>query len=153
LCAAGFVLSGVRQHFYANFLKVSNFLHSVKREPYLIYFFGSCAKHTALRNNIKDRPAYFACAAKARERTYLSGHYNGLFSAGFPTGIRGAIFAASSDPKNCLLTSLSGQALNRPPEGSTALYCNFLRLAQAILICNLQPEDFLSGCASLVATC
>jgi len=43
----------------------------------------------------------------------------GLFSVGFPTGVRGATNASSSNPTNRLPTSLKGQA-TRPPGGSTA---------------------------------
>ena len=74
-------------------------------------------KHHAAQN-IKQQPAINARADRARGSS-ASGSCNGLFSAGFPTGVQGVLFATSTDPTNQLPTSLLGQA-TRPPGGSTA---------------------------------
>src|SRR3954453_14433105 len=44
-------------------------------------------------------------AFRAYKRTRLLGHAMGLFSAGFPTGVRGAPSTTSSNPTNRLSTS------------------------------------------------
>ena len=66
--------------------------------------------------NIKERPAKYARAARARGRS-TPGSCNGLFSAGFPTGVQGRL------PHLTQRTSFplpsTGQA-TRPPGGSTA---------------------------------
>src|SRR5580658_9482706 len=71
------------------------------------------------------------------------GSCNGLFSAGFPTGVQGlSPHLTQRTSINQLPNSLMGQAL-RPPGGSTATYCancNSLRLAHTTLYCKCCPE-------------
>ncbi len=68
-----FSLDNVRQHFCANFSKVSNFPLHVKRESG-VNSLGSRLPRNRTAQNIKERPAKNARAARARERISLSGH-------------------------------------------------------------------------------
>ena len=72
-------------------------------------------------------------ATKARERTFLSGHAMGLFSAGFPTGAGCALRLLSALRTGFPLPHL-GQATTAT--GRLHCYiCNFLRVAQATHQC------------------
>jgi hypothetical protein len=80
-----------------------------------------------------------ARAARARERTNLSGHaINGfvrLVLCGIPyRGLRVASNAFTCTQTNQLPTSLNGQA-KTPPGGSTAALCNFSRVTHVTLVC------------------
>ena len=70
--------------------------------------------------NFKQRPATKSPRAFcAHKRNRLLGHAMVLFSAGFPTGVRGAPSTTSSNPTNRLPTSHLGQATSATG-GSTA---------------------------------
>ena len=76
-------------------------------------------------------------ATKAHERFFLSGHAMGLFSAGFPTGAGCAL--TSIRPTNRLPTSPLGAG--HKATGRLHCYiCNFLRVAQATLLCKSQKR-------------
>ena len=75
------------------------------------------SSHRAAQN-IKERPAQ-KLEPLGRAKGLPFGSCNGLFSAGFPTGVQGCVTAASTDPTNQLPTSHLGQA-KWPPGSSTA---------------------------------
>lgn len=104
----------------------------------------SAANHSHKRQSLKERPATKSPRAFcAHRRTRLLGHAMGLFSAGFPTGVNGAPNATSTNPTNRLPTSLLGQAAKAT--GRLHCYiCNFLRVAQASLMCNSRIALFLA---------
>jgi hypothetical protein len=158
------LLSGHR-HFCANLLNLSKFRCRVK-----LRFCGNQAcnssssagsftclfdrrsgevnrpQKVALRKISKNDRHQMPSATKAHERAFLPGHAMGLFSAGFPTG---AWMSLRFRPTNRLPTSPLGAG----PKATGRLHCyicNFLRVAQATLLCksrialSLAPfRDFL----------
>ena len=82
-CACWVLLDYVRQHFCANFLKVSNFTLHVKVNQTLLSRFPPQPIHGAQYQRTTSTNAQ---ATRAYERNFLPGHAMGLFSAGFPTG-------------------------------------------------------------------
>jgi hypothetical protein len=89
--------------------------------------------------NIKEQPANCAPAYKARRRL-TPGSCNGLFSAGFPTGVQGLL------PHLTQRTSLISFPLpswGRPQGHREALLltCNFQRVAHANPYCKLSSRS------------
>jgi hypothetical protein len=110
-----------------------------------VYYSGSRSRRRAAQN-IKDRPAQSACATKARERIYLSGH---AMACSLRDSLQGS-GTRRSPPHLTLRTSFplpsSGRPCILPATGRLhclhATYCNFSRLAQAALVCNYNRQSF-----------
>ena len=127
---AEFSLSSGLRHFCANLLNLSKFRCRVK--PRFCWNQDCNCSSTAGRFSClfdRHKGGYFPAAEgrtaqkfqtttsdksprafRAHKRTRLLGHAMGLFSAGFPTGARGADTATSNNPTNRLPTSHLGQA-------------------------------------------
>jgi hypothetical protein len=138
----GFALCSALRRFCANFLNLSNFLLYVNHlfssllyrieglsnsklrviprcdEPKSVDLSPVRISSFAQRKTFKQRPASLG-PLRARG-SFSPGSCNGLFSVGFPTGVRGLI-PTSPDPSNqlCFLLPTSGGA-QRPPGSSIA---------------------------------
>jgi hypothetical protein len=89
---------------------------------------------TRAAQNIKEQPAlWLEPLGRAKGLPFRS--CNGLFSAGFPTGVQGV---ACPLPQLTLRTSFPLPIQGRPfgHREAPLLICNFFRVTQATLVCN-----------------